>query len=480
MGSTELLTDKVSGKETIMKDTMSTTYGEWHSYFSNAQANYERLFAENCGKYDELLRSVTQRTARAECSKGGESLIGGFYSHSRLDLVVGGLSRGRRLKGTPKDGKYRFRYLFDEDSRLIATEAYSLQAGNSEPHEIMFLLDKGDEILSLSFSLCRSEKPVLKMICTTKFVDKRVSSFEWASVRNGRCHEITKELYEYTEGGLLKKIAFPSFLQGSSAGELIAHTQEEYVLDRDGDGKFTLFSVVKDIGGVIKDSGFVYTVGGSIDYPYDGEGAPLPVRPKGNAKKSGGKSAVSFEEYLYNRALSIISGWDEKGIYAISFLVNANQAYEYKGVNNVPSFEISYNTESDCSGASAMSEKRWNYAFWRQDSAAVIEPDDSDEGMELLFRWYRQLGIKNIGQECPDEMYDEKMNYVGKGPAGYYELLTAVSNTARALQENGEIESRFGKIPIIVHDLEYAWYSIEATKNANPHGEADLFLAAMT
>ena len=188
---------------------------------------------------------------------------------------------------------------------------------------------------------------------------------------------------------------------------------------------------------------------------------------------------VSFEEYLYDKALSIISGWNEEDIYAISFLVNANEAYEYKGTKNVPSFEISYNTESDCSRAPAMSEERWNYAFWRQNSVVVIEPDDNNEGMERLFQWYKQLGIKNIGQEAPDEMYDSEMNYIGKGPTGYYELLTAVSNTARALQENGEIESRFGRIPIIVHDLEYAWYSLEATKNANPNGEADLFLAEM-
>lgn len=463
-----------------MKPVMSTTYDEWHLYFLDAQANYERLFAENCGRFEELLHSVKQKTARTEYSKGGESLIGGFYSHSRLDLVVGGQSRGRRLKGPPKDGKYSFRYLFDEKGRHIATESYSSQAGGIELCEIMFLLDRGDEILGLSFDLRRTDQPSLKMLCTTTLIDKRISSFEWAPVWNGCCNEITKELYEYAEDGLLKKIAFPSFSQGGSGGGFVARTQEEYVLDRDDDGKFTFFSVVKDIGGVIKDSGFVYKVGGSADYPYDGEDRPLPVGPREKTRSSGEKNTASFEEYLYNRALSIISGWDEEDIYAISFLVNANESYEYKGTKNVPSFEISYNTESDCSGASAMSEKRWNYAFWRQNSVAVIEPDDNDEGTGLLFRWYKRLGIKNIGQEAPNQMYDNEMNYIGKGPSGYYELLTAVSNTARALQENGEIESRFGKIPIIVHDLEYAWYSLEATKNANPNGEADLFLAAMT
>ncbi len=31
-------------------------------------------------------------------------------------------------------------------------------------------------------------------------------------------------------------------------------------------------------------------------------------------------------------------------------------------------------------------------------------------------------------------------------------------------------------MPIIVHGLEYAWYDLEATKLANPHGEAEVFL----
>ncbi|HIS49686.1 MAG TPA: hypothetical protein IAA80_04180 [Candidatus Gallacutalibacter pullistercoris] len=35
------------------------------------------------------------------------------------------------------------------------------------------------------------------------------------------------------------------------------------------------------------------------------------------------------------------------------------------------------------------------------------------------------------------------------------------------------------KLPIIIHGLEYAWYDIEATKNANISGEADVFLKAM-
>ena len=45
-------------------------------------------------------------------------------------------------------------------------------------------------------------------------------------------------------------------------------------------------------------------------------------------------------------------------------------------------------------------------------------------------------------------------------------------------QEISFIKNKFGKpIPIIIHDLEYPWYIIEANKKANSHGEADMFLA---
>ena len=72
------------------------------------------------------------------------------------------------------------------------------------------------------------------------------------------------------------------------------------------------------------------------------------------------------------------------------------------------------------------------------------------------------------------------MNYIGKGPVGYYELLSEVSALAGRLQKSGFIKEKFGRaISIIVHDLEYPWYVMEATATANPNGEADSFLAAM-
>ncbi|MGN0808722.1 MAG: hypothetical protein ACI4NQ_02010 [Christensenellales bacterium] len=99
--------------------------------------------------------------------------------------------------------------------------------------------------------------------------------------------------------------------------------------------------------------------------------------------------------------------------------------------------------------------------------------------IDLLFDWYEEQGIVNIGEE-DENCYDEDCNYIGKGPVGHYELLQLVSEVAKRLQQEGFLEDKFGKkLPIIIHGLEYAWYDIEATKIANINGEVDTFLEAM-
>ena len=189
---------------------------------------------------------------------------------------------------------------------------------------------------------------------------------------------------------------------------------------------------------------------------------------------------INISEKIYDAVKSIIAAWDEDGIYAVSFFVEANEAYEYKDLSNVSSFAISYNTEADCKDAGPYDEERWNYAFWRQDETPIINPDEPNALTDLLFDWYRENGITNIGEE-DENCYDENCCYIGKGPVGHYELLVQISEAARRLQQEGFLDQKFGKrIPIIIHGLEYAWYDMEATRNANLNGEADGFFKAMT
>ena len=187
-----------------------------------------------------------------------------------------------------------------------------------------------------------------------------------------------------------------------------------------------------------------------------------------------------FENVLYERVKNEILSWNEEDIYAISFFVESNGAYEYKGFENVTMWAISYNTEEDCDGAEELDEERWNYAFWRQNETMIIDVDMPNKYTDTLFDLYSEHGITNIGEENEDEMYDEDMNYIGKGPVGHYELLQLASGVAKRLQEDGIIKEHFGKeLPIIIHGLEYAWYDLEATAKANPDGQADTFFKAM-
>lgn len=189
---------------------------------------------------------------------------------------------------------------------------------------------------------------------------------------------------------------------------------------------------------------------------------------------------IGLQAYLEQKLRGIISACHADDIYAISFFVCTNESYEYGGVSNVTEFSVGYQTERDCRGAGELFEERWNCAFWRQEETPVIKAADENEGMKNLFDWYRENGIQHIGYEDPAACYDHEMHYIGKGPVGYWELLCEIAAVARKLQVSGFIKTQFGKpIPIIIHDLEYPWYCMEATERANPNGEADTFFAAM-
>lgn len=182
---------------------------------------------------------------------------------------------------------------------------------------------------------------------------------------------------------------------------------------------------------------------------------------------------VNLAEYIFKKIPPIIQGWDEDSIYAISFFVHTNEA-----TDNIPYFAISYNTEKDCGHCSEISEERWNYAFWRQDECEII---GDEESTNLLMKWFEENNIINIGQEDETQMYDENGNYIGKGPTGIYELIQVISDVAKRLHDEKIILNTFGKeIPIVIHDLEYAWYELEATQRANPNGITDMFLNSFT
>ena len=178
---------------------------------------------------------------------------------------------------------------------------------------------------------------------------------------------------------------------------------------------------------------------------------------------------------LRKRIAEKIAKWNQHDIYAISLLMTYNELSIYDGIKNFPEISIGYNTKEYCGCASLLSEERWNYACWEQNNEVILNNQDT-VGADLLLKWWSEQGVSSLGYESEDEMYDENMNYIGKGPNGFFELVNLISDIVLDLQNNGVVREKIGNIPVIIHDLEYSWYTTNATKKANPNGEADSFL----
>ena len=134
---------------------------------------------------------------------------------------------------------------------------------------------------------------------------------------------------------------------------------------------------------------------------------------------------MDCEMYFYNLVLDIISKWDLKKVGAISIWVYTNEMYEYQGINNFFEVVIGYFPVNKIRGKKA-SVVEWDLLD-EVEVEYILEPYNYGEAARILLDWLIAKGVKDIGVEDFDKAYDEEMNYIGKGPNGYYELLTMVS-----------------------------------------------------
>lgn len=182
-----------------------------------------------------------------------------------------------------------------------------------------------------------------------------------------------------------------------------------------------------------------------------------------------------FKQILKKKILSEMKSLDEKDIYVISFLISFNESDDFDEELSLPSVSLLYNTEAECEADSEFDEERWNIAFWEGDcEEVIIDSYNKDELSVALLNWYKEIGVENIGYE-DEEMYDDEMEYIGKGPNGYWELASLLAEIAREIHSE---EPKISKIPIIINDYEYSWYTYDFTKSANPDGQAKIFLKA--
>lgn len=183
-----------------------------------------------------------------------------------------------------------------------------------------------------------------------------------------------------------------------------------------------------------------------------------------------------LKKYIKEQLSTYLSSIADKHVYAISILVTCNEGYSYKTISRFFNVSISYNCNSDNQNEFETEEK-WNIAFWDDsDEYFIIDPEDNTQGAEILYQWFQNNSILNVGYEDESQMYDENMNYIGNGPNGYKELCLLIAKIINELRKSGVVCDIIKDIPVLIHDYDYSWYIIDFITIANPNNEADEFL----
>lgn len=194
------------------------------------------LFKEYCDKYDELntLFSAIPVAKYEYCSgvKGG--VWRGYYHPSPIgDIVTGNASRGRRITHPRKGCYYRYRYLFDENGKLLVAEDYSKELGKPKPviyfderrklcvardtseqtavsepvlWQKEFLIYEGRRVIAPEYDIVSTPELGTISVCDYNEQGKilRYDRLHWSIQDPIKYQDLSSEVYEYGKNGLLE------------------------------------------------------------------------------------------------------------------------------------------------------------------------------------------------------------------------------------------------------------------------------------
>lgn len=173
---------------------------------------------------------------------------------------------------------------------------------------------------------------------------------------------------------------------------------------------------------------------------------------------------ADFKQYIKDKIRSEILSWNDENVYAVYIGTSWNNRCD-EPLDLPFIIEIGYGSGK---------KKDWHLACSCQYEKDLFE---TAEEADALRKWLESCGVQNIGIEDEDNMYDDMLMYVGKGPSGMYETLQTIVEITKELFAENFIRDKFGEnIPVIFDDMETTWYCVEATENANPEGLADEYL----
>lgn len=186
---------------------------------------------------------------------------------------------------------------------------------------------------------------------------------------------------------------------------------------------------------------------------------------------------AQFADQIFNQTVTALTHLPQTvchDIYALSFLIDGSTGY-------LPTLMVSYNTNTQYNSQIANTfnqddEAKWNIAYWLLDDAKLCSAGlDDNENTVLLNNWLAGAPFAYTEEQYDD--YDDST--LGDKPEQFYRAFveTIIGVVQRLFAEN-KINETFGRnIPVLVHELEYYDEPLSWTKQANPQGVADEFLA---
>lgn len=349
-------------------------------------------------------------------SCGGQTISRGYYCLSLIEeIIVTNVTRGKLLKQLTKKSRPDYCYYFDEDKMVLVQSNFS---DEKRFYRYEWIYRDGDLECSIQTTLDDIEEQMNE------------DDEKWFEM-------ITCSTYE--EDRVVSNAFLSCYLDPDNFVLLL----EEYKYNQ----KKQLVSAVMTNASV--SPGFFNEDVSNLDFVYDAEGSlmkciingdeseddPVRIPPTVRELITGETQLVNkkalTEAELSRELKKAVKEWKGEDIYAISVFINHDG-------DEVTDFAVSYNPEENQEG-----EERWNYACWDQDEESL---------MYLL---------------------DEK-------DADWKKLLDLCAKSVCKLQQNQFFSKLFSQdIPVIIHGYEYAEEELEATRKANPAGQADEFFEAM-
>ncbi|MCM3115723.1 hypothetical protein M3610_10525 [Neobacillus sp. MER 74] len=196
-------------------------------------------FRNKYEKKRSQLRSLAEKEiVNTQYSKGGEAIHRGYYCPSPvLDLIVGGLKRGKLFKRTPDFGRYSYEYCFDANDRLVHVKGVNEFTTPDSNYDEEYLLYDGNIILGVEFRHTGDIVAVSR--CT--YENNHIVKYEWSLCSLPQYADLYIEEYVYKNNQL-------SEVKTVKVNPLIEiYEEQKYKVELNENGK-----IVRLIGGFIK------------------------------------------------------------------------------------------------------------------------------------------------------------------------------------------------------------------------------------